>query len=121
MAEGFLKYFGKDKVDAFSAGVAPTPEVNPLAIEVMGEIGIDISQNKTKPINQFLKQEFDFVITVCDNARRLCPVFPRQTKTIHWNIKDPAEAKGSREEQLEIFRNVREIIQKKILDFLKTF
>jgi arsenate reductase len=108
-------------VEAFSAGTEPAPEVNPLAVEIMKEIGIDISQQYPKHVREFLSQDIDFVITACDNARKACPVFPKQTINIHWELEDPAEATGTKDERLQVFRKTRDLIYKKIQEFLKAY
>ncbi|MCM8786828.1 MAG: arsenate reductase ArsC [Candidatus Omnitrophica bacterium] len=118
MAEGFLKHLAGEKFKVYSAGVNPT-RVNPLAIKVMDEIGIDISKHRSKSAMDFIGQKFDYVITVCDNAKQTCPVFPGKYEKIHWSLKDPAEAQGTEEEKLEIFRKTRDKIKEFILDFLK--
>lgn len=117
MAEGFLKSYRKDW-PVESAGISPKG-LNPLAVKVMDEINIDISKQESKGVEKFLKIPFDYVITVCDNAKESCPVFAGKTKLIHWNLKDPADAKGTLEEKLVVFRQVRDEIKKYILDFLK--
>lgn len=106
------------KFDVFSAGVNPT-QVNHFAIDVMNEIGIDISKHRSKSIKEFLGQQFDYVITVCDNARQVCPAFPGQYKKIHWDIRDPALVEGSEDEKLLFFRKIRDQIKNKIEAFLK--
>jgi arsenate reductase len=110
MAEGMLRQLAGDRFEVYSAGVKPT-QVNPLAIEVMGEIGIDISHQRSKSVNEYVDREFDYVITVCDNARQSCPFFPGTCEFMHWNLEDPAEAQGSEEERLTVFRKVRDQIQ----------
>ena len=117
MAEGFLRHLGGDRFEVFSAGIKPT-EVNPLAIKVMAEVGIDISSHRSKSAMEFIKQQFDYVITVCDNAKQTCPVFPGKYKKIHWDLEDPAEASGSEEDRLVVFRKIRDQIQHSISEFL---
>jgi len=117
MAEGLLRHLAGDKFDVFSAGVNPA-QVNPLAIKVMSEIGIDISHHRSKSAMEFIGQKFNYVITVCDNARQTCPVFPGEYEKIHWDIEDPAEARGNEEERLSIFRKIRDKIKENILSFL---
>jgi arsenate reductase (thioredoxin) len=107
MAEGLLKNLAGNKFDAYSAGVNPT-SVHPLAKKVMKEIGIDISGQESKSVDEFLDKEFDFVITVCDNARQTCPFFPGNHELLHWSLEDPAIALGSEEERLLIFRKIRD-------------
>lgn len=118
MAEGFLRNMAGDKFEAYSAGVNPT-QVNPLSIKVMNEVGIDISKQKSKSVREFVGQKFDYVITVCDNAKQSCPVFPGKYEKIHWNLKDPAQAQGTKEEKLKLFREVRNQIKENILSFLE--
>src|SRR5688572_9989718 len=93
MAEGLLRHMTGNRVEVNSAGVDPT-NVRPEAIEVMKEIGIDISNHRSKSIDEFITQAFDYVISVCDNANQHCPVFPGATRRIHWSIEDPAQVKG---------------------------
>ncbi|MBN1298233.1 MAG: arsenate reductase ArsC, partial [Actinobacteria bacterium] len=113
MAEGLFKYYKKDwKV--YSAGINPKG-LNPLAVEIMAENGIDISGYKSKHLNLFLNKKFDYVITVCDNAREQCPVFPGNAKYMHWSLKDPASFEGTKEEKLEVLRKIRDEIENKIL------
>lgn len=109
MAEGYLQHVAGDEFDAMSAGVEPTA-LNPLAVEVMDEIGIDISRQRSKDVTSLLGQAIPYVVTVCDNARERCPIFPRTYKFLHWSFADPAAATGSREEKLAVFRRVRDEI-----------
>jgi arsenate reductase len=118
MAEGLLRYFGRDDFDVYSAGTEPAPQIHPLAVEVMGEIGLDISGQTPKHVRTLLNQEFDYVITVCDNARKACPVFPRETTNIHWALEDPAAAEGTKEERLAVFRETRDLLYSRIKEFL---
>lgn len=118
MAEGFLKHLWGDKFEAYSAGVNPT-RINPLSIKAMQEVGIDISTQKSKSVKEFLGQQFDYVITVCDNAKQTCPIFPGKCEKMHWNLEDPALAQGTEEEKLAIFRKVRNEIKRKIESWLK--
>jgi arsenate reductase len=118
MAEGFVKSFDPD-IKVFSAGTDPSSKVHPKAIQVMKEIGIDLSKNYPKNADQFLNESFDYVITVCDNARETCPVFlGRVGKQLHIGFEDPAEATGTEEEILSVFRKVRDQIMK---DFSKFY
>ena len=107
MAEGLLRHDAGNLFEVESAGVDPT-EVRPLAIQAMNEIGIDISSHRSKSVDEFSGQDFDYVITVCDNANQQCPMFPGNTKRIHWSIGDPAEAQGDEESRLVVFRRVRD-------------
>jgi arsenate reductase len=116
MVEGFLESFDSS-LEVFSAGTQPSAQVHPKAIQVMKEVGIDLSKNYPKLVDQFLNESFDYVITVCDNAKETCPVFlGRVGKQLHIGFEDPAEATGTEEEILSVFRNVRDQIKK---DFLK--
>jgi arsenate reductase (thioredoxin) len=109
MAEGLLRHLANDRFAVASAGVSPT-HVRPEAIMVMSEIGIDISQHHSKSVDEFTGQEFDYVITVCDNANEQCPIFPGNTKRIHWSFDDPASAEGDEPARLAVFRRVRDEI-----------
>jgi len=110
MAEAFLKSFDSDW-EVSSAGTNPSAQVHPLAIQVMDESGIDISSYTPKSVDRFLDQRFDYVITVCDHARETCPVFTGQVEHhLHLGFEDPAEAEGSNEEKLAVFRRIRDEI-----------
>jgi arsenate reductase len=113
MAEGYLRHVAGDQFEPLSAGIEPKG-LNPLAVEAMDEIGIDISHQKSKDVVSFLGQAIPYIITVCDDARERCPIFPRTYKFLHWSFDDPAAAQGSREEKLAVFRRVRDEIAKKI-------
>lgn len=107
MAESILQSFSRE-IDVFSAGTAPSSQVHPKAIEVMGELGIDLSRHYPKKIEEFLNQPFDYVITVCGGAKESCPTFTGEVKNrIHIGFEDPAEATGTEEEVLSIFRRIR--------------
>jgi arsenate reductase (thioredoxin) len=107
MAEGLLRHDGGAAFEVASAGTKPS-HVRPEAIAAMAELGIDISGHRSKSVDEFAGQAFDYVITVCDNAKESCPVFPATTKRIHWSLEDPAAAQGSEEQRLEEFRRVRD-------------
>lgn len=109
MAEGVLRHYGAGQYDVFSAGTRPTI-VNPLAMRVMKEIGIDISTHRSKRLDEFLGQEFDYVITVCDNANEACPVFPGKTTRLHWSFPDPPSGINITPEMMAEFRRVRDLI-----------
>ena len=109
MAEGLLRHLANDRFAVASAGVSPT-HVRPEAIMVMSEIGIDISQHHSKSVDEFTGQEFDYVITVCDNANEQCPIFPGNTERIHWSFDDPAAAEGDEQARLAVFRRIRDEI-----------
>jgi arsenate reductase (thioredoxin) len=106
MAEGFLRHLAGDKFEVESAGAQPT-RVNPDAIKVMGEVGIDISGQRSKDVAQFLGQRFTHVITVCDKAKEACPIFPGAFWNLHWSIDDPAPAQGSYDQRMTMFRRLR--------------
>lgn len=113
MAEGYLRHVAGDHFEVFSAGIEPKG-LNPLAVEAMNEIGIDISQQKSKDVVSFLGQYMPYIVTVCDNARERCPIFPRTYKFLHWSFDDPAAAQGSYDDKLAVFRRVRDEIARKI-------
>jgi arsenate reductase (thioredoxin) len=113
MAEGYLRHIAEDEFEALSAGIEPKG-LNPLAVEAMQEIGIDISHQRSKDVREFLGQAIPYVITVCDNAKETCPIFPRTFKFLHWSFEDPAEAAGSHDEKLAVFRRVRDEIANRI-------
>jgi len=118
MAEGFLKSFD-DKLEVFSAGVKPESRVNPNAVKVMDEIGIDISSQFPQNVDEFVNQSFDYVITVCDNAKEVCPIFTGDVKhQLHIPFDDPAGATGTEEEVLAVYKRVRDEIKK---DFYKFY
>jgi len=119
IAEGYLRKFAGNQAVVYSAGVE-THGVNPKAIMIMAEDGIDISGHTSNNINEYSDIDFDFVITVCDNAKERCPYFPTNAKKFHYNFPDPAKATGSEEEVLEEFRSVREMIKQYSEDFVKT-
>lgn len=116
IAHGYLKYFAKNKAQVFSAGVE-THGVNPKAIAIMQEDGIDISLHTSNNIEEYSDIDFDFVITVCDNAKERCPFFPSKAKKFHHNFPDPAKATGTEEEIMQSFRTVRQVIK----DYCKNF
>ena len=121
MAEGLLRDLAGDRLEVASAGVLPT-QVRPEAIAVMRELGIDISQHRSKSVDEFAGQQFDYVITVCDNANEQCPVFPGNTRRIHWSFDDPAEAEGDEQSRLAIFRRVRDEIREQLdREFIRNY
>jgi arsenate reductase (thioredoxin) len=120
MAEGILKAMD-NKLEVHSAGTKPASNVHPFAIDVMNEIGIDISANKPKLVDEFIGMDFDYVITVCDNAKETCPVFIGKVKhQLHIGFPDPADATGSKEEIIKEFRKVRDMINKEFREFYNT-
>jgi len=114
MAEGFLRHIGGDAFEAYSAGTEPG-ELHPLAVEVMAEEGIDISGQRAKSVDGFVQQQFDYVITVCDDANEACPFFPNAANRLHWSFPDPSAAGGTREEKLAVFRTVRDAIRGRMI------
>jgi arsenate reductase (thioredoxin) len=112
LAEGFLRAAAGDILDVYSAGSKPAGYVHPMAIQVMREAGIDISQHTSKHLSQFLDQKIETVITVCGNADQACPIFPGQVNRHHWAFVDPAHAQGGEEEILNVFRQVRDEIKR---------
>lgn len=117
MAEGLLRHEGGDRFDVFSAGTKPS-RVRPEAIAAMNDIGIDISGHRSKPVDEFVGQDLDYVITVCDNAKETCPVFPGTVKRLHWPFEDPAAVEGPESVRLAAFRTVRDQIHGRIMVFL---
>ncbi|MEK7774792.1 MAG: arsenate reductase ArsC [Candidatus Zixiibacteriota bacterium] len=113
MAEGFVRHFLKGNGEVASAGLEPKG-VHPLAIRVMGEIGIDISHHNSRHLSEYTGRQFDYVITVCDNAAERCPVFSGNAQRLHWPFEDPAAIKGSEWEILEAFRRIRDQIGEKV-------
>jgi len=121
MAEGFLKSFDHE-LEVYSAGTHPSGEVHPKAIRVMKEAGIDISHGYPKPVDDFVNESFDYVITVCDGAREVCPVFTGNVKhRLHIGFEDPAEATGTDEEVLAVFRKIRDEIKTEFRSFYKKY
>lgn len=118
MAEGLLRQEAGDRFEVSSAGTKPT-RVRPEAIAVMREVGIDISSHRSKSVGEFKDQAFDYVITVCDNAKENCPVFAATTKRIHWSIEDPAALQGSPEQKLAEFRRVRDQLRLCLRQFVQ--
>ena len=119
IAHGLLQNLAKDRFNVFSAGSHPS-RVHLMSIKVMEEIGIDISHHKSDHIDEYLDKGIDIVITVCDNANKLCPVFPGNVKRLHWSIKDPFKGWDYNENQMESFRVTREEIKARILNFLQS-
>jgi len=117
LAEGYLRYFAGDKATIFSAGIE-THGVNPRAIATMKEDGIDISNHTSNHVDEYADINFDYIITVCDNAKEACPVFPSSAKQFHYNFPDPAKAQGTEEEIAAQFREVREMIKNYSKDFI---
>ncbi|MEW6027033.1 MAG: arsenate reductase ArsC [Planctomycetota bacterium] len=113
MAEGLANFFGKGRIQAFSAGIRPSA-LSPYAVRAMAEIGVDISSQRAKDVKEFLGQPFDYIITLCDSARQSCPVFSSNAKRLHWDITDPVDVKGTEEDILLAFRQARDKIKSRI-------
>jgi len=116
MAEGLLRHDAGDRFEVFSAGTRPS-QVRPEAIAVMREIGIDISSHRSKSVDEFTGQPFDYVLTVCDNAQESCPIFPGKTAMLHHSFPDPAALEASEQERLALFRRVRDEMRRYLRDF----
>jgi arsenate reductase (thioredoxin) len=113
MAEGLLRHLAGDRFEAYSAGTEAT-RVRPLAVRAMDELGIDISGQESKTLDRYLGEPFDPVITVCDQAAEACPVFPGAKERLHWSFPDPSTATGTEDEQLAVYRSVRDAIRRRI-------
>lgn len=120
IAEGYLQYFAGGRANVYSAGIE-THGVNPKAIQIMAEDGIDISRHTSNHVDEYLGIPFDYVITVCDNAQEHCPFFPSQAKRLHQNFPDPARAAGTVAEVMDEFRRVRDLIKNFSESFMETY
>jgi len=120
MAEGLWESLGQGQWESESAGSKPSGFVHPLAIRAMSELGIDISEHRSKSLGEFRDQPFDLVVTVCDNAQESCPVFTGARETQHWPFDDPADAEGSDDEKIADFRRVRDEIQTRIAGWMNS-
>lgn len=120
MAEALWNRQAEGTWTAQSAGSKPSGYVHPLAIRAMQELDVDLSAHTSKSLEPFLKEDFDLIVTVCDNAKEACPIFPGAARTVHMPFEDPADATGTEAEQLEVFRKVRDKINAKIQSFLKS-
>ena len=118
MAEGLLRHDAGNRFEVFSAGTKPT-QVRPEAIAVMQELGIDISSQRSKSVDEFVGQNFAYVVTVCDNAKETCPVFPAATTRLHWSFDDPAAVEGSEQQRLAAFRCVRDELRSRLQGLLR--
>lgn len=117
MAEAWLKHFDSN-LEVFSAGTVPAEKINPFAVQVMNEVGIDMSSGTPEHVDKYLSQEFDYVVTVCDGAKETCPVFIGKVKSrLHIGFEDPADAIGSEDEILSVFRRVRDEIKNDFFNF----
>ena len=119
MAEGLWNHLAEGLWQAESAGSQPSGYVHPLAIRVMAEWRIDISQQLSKSVDDCLDRSFDLVVTVCDGAREACPIFPQDITILHWPFEDPANASGTESERLTVFRSVRDRMRQQIEQYLK--
>lgn len=119
MAEGLLRHIAGDRFDVYSAGTIAS-FVRPQAIRAMDEIGIDIGPHRSKSVDKFAGQSFDHVITVCDNAKQNCPIFTGKTERIHWSFDDSAEATGSEDDVMNVFRRVRDEIRRRLESFAES-
>lgn len=117
MAEGWLRHLAGDRFEVVSAGTHPVG-LNPYAVTVMGEAGVDISNHVSERVDPYLNQHFHYAITVCDRAQESCPVFPGASKMLHWNFDDPVHALGTYEQKLIVFRKTRDEIADRIRRFL---
>lgn len=120
MSEGLLRHFAGEKVEVSSAGTEPKPEVHPMAVAAMAEIGIDISAQKPKHIEIFTDGDFEWVITVCDHARQTCPVWPGRGQHVYWPIADPAEQEGDDDLKMTAFREARDDLRDHIVMWMHT-
>jgi arsenate reductase len=119
IAEGFLRHYAGEKANVYSAGVE-THGVNPRAISIMNEVGIDLSNHTSNHVDEYIHINFDFVITVCDNAKERCPYFPSKAERLHYNFPDPAKSTGTEEEIVNEFRRVRVLIDEYCKDFVSS-
>lgn len=118
MAEALLRSLGSNRYDVHSAGLDEPAPLHPLAIQVMAEVGLDISGQRSKHLNDYLDVQFDHVITLCDRARVVCPDFARDSETLHWQVDDPAAAPGTDAERLAAFRRVRDALRRSLQDWI---
>ena len=118
LAEGFLRHFARNNANIYSAGIE-VHGLNPKAVKVMAESGIDISGHTSNHVDEYADIKFDYVLTVCDNAKESCPFFPTQAQKFHYNFPDPAKATGTEEEIMNEFRRVRDMIKTYSFDFVK--
>jgi len=118
LAEGYLRFFADGKAEVYSAGVE-THGVNPRAVKIMAEDGLDISSHSSNHVDEYAGIDFDYIITVCDHAKERCPYFPSKAKRFHHNFPDPAKAVGTEDEIMAEFRAVREMVKKYCADFIQ--
>ncbi|MBN2011522.1 arsenate reductase ArsC [candidate division KSB1 bacterium] len=120
IAEGYIRHMAGERFNVVSAGIEPS-KVNPRAIQVMQEDGIDISHHTSDDVQKYVGDAFDYIITVCDNAKERCPVFPGSGERIHWSFPDPADATGTDEQILNVFRAIRDQIKSTLENFVITY
>jgi arsenate reductase len=118
MAEGFLRHFAGDRFEVCSAGTVPKG-LSPITVEVMREVGIDVSAHRSKSVEEFVSEDFDYVITVCDVARAACPRFDRSKRHLHWSVTDPAELEGAGVVSIEAFRAARDELRVRVEEFVQ--
>jgi arsenate reductase len=118
MAEGILRSLAGDRFEVASAGTQAT-RVHPLAVRAMAELGIDLSGQTSKLLDEFVEQPWDYVITVCDAANEACPMFPRKSSRLHWSFEDPSQAGGTDDQRLHVFRRVRDQITRRVADLIR--
>jgi arsenate reductase len=118
MAEGLLRALGGDRFEAFSAGTQSATRVHPLAVETMAERGIDISHHRPKALATFEGQQFDLLVTTCDEANEACPFYPGARKRLHWSVPDPAKASGTDDEIRQAFRQAADLLEARIRELL---
>ena len=119
MAEGWVRALKSEEIEPYSAGVEVKP-VDPLAVKAMAEVGIDISAQEPKDLGVYDDEEFDLVITVCDGAKQSCPMFLGARENVHWSLEDPAEAEGTEEERMVVFRGIRDEIRRRVEHLIET-
>lgn len=119
MAEGWLRHLDGSRFDVASAGTHPVG-LNPIAVTVMKEAGVDISHHRSKRVDELAGQRFDYAITVCDRAKETCPIFPGATSVLHWSFDDPADAQGDEATRLAVFRRVRDEIAQRVREFMRS-
>lgn len=119
MAEGWLRHLDGSRFDVASAGTHPVG-LNPIAVTVMKEAGVDIAHHRSKRVDELAGQRFDYAITVCDRAKETCPIFPGATSVLHWSFDDPADAQGDEATRLAVFRRVRDEIAQRVREFMRS-
>ena len=119
ISEGLLRKMAGDLADIYSAGTEPSDQVNPFAVKVMAENGMDISKHYPKKVDQFLGKDIDIVVTTCDGARQACPAFPGAARSYHWDLEDPAAAKGTEEERMAVFRKTFSEISERAAELME--